>query len=967
MAGQRLMSKQTSRWRWLPAVLVLGAAILVAQSQPQSQPQPPTASQPQAQPSAQQQALEALADKLIAAPDEEARNTLLSTNGDLLTVDLIHILHHRAGVLYDTRKDLSHALAADEIALTIAQRINDKTEIANSFRDVGVVLDAQEDHEAALDYLRRAIALSEEINDPGLAASYSQIGVTLRHMGSYQEAADYLNRAVKLREAQGDKPGLARASFNLGNVYQELGNQRLALQQYQRSMEISKELGIESGIAYNANGLGTVYEAQGDYDLALSYYQQSLKLKEKFANPAQIATTLMNIGQVYQDMGNVSLARENYEKALKLKEANGDQQGTALVLHNYGWMLREQGNFSQALEIYQESLKISESLGDKFLFSQTMIEMARIYCVQHDYARALELGQRASEIAREMGNTEVLSQALDVVGLALAGLGRAEEAHSTMLQAIAEVEELRGQVAGAEEESAGFLDKKIEPYQHMVRMLVSEDKSAEAFEFTERAKARVLLDVMRSGRVHVDKAMTAQENEQEHKLLSRLASLNVQLSAEKAKPTPNTTHIAQLNADLDQARLDYRDFQTSLYTAHPELQVARGDVKPVSLAQAAPLLPDAKTALLEFLVTADETYLFVLVKAADASTPQLTAYTLPIGEKELTTRVDRFRQQLATRDPEYGQPARALYRLLLRPAHAALAGKTMMVIVPDGPLWELPFQALQSSDGHHLLQEAAISYAPSLTVLLEMARRHRESRSDAPRLLALGNPAFKGQAATGTQISQLDPDPVSHAQENDAERSKSGDLPSAEREVAGLGRLYGSARSSVYIRAAADEKTFKEEAPKYDVLHLATHGVFDDRSPMYSHLVLSAGDDPGEDGLLEAWEVINLNLKADLVVLSACETARGKASSGEGLIGMSWAFFVAGAPSLVASQWKVDSASTTELMLHFHRGLHPTAGAQGHSLAKARALQQAELSVMKRPEYRHPYYWAGFVIVGDGL
>src|SRR5262249_23275751 len=155
--------------------------------------------------------------------------------------------------------------------------------------------------------------------------------------------------------------------------------------------------------------------------------------------------------------------------------------------------------------------------------------------------------------------------------------------------------------------------------------------------------------------------------------------------------------------------------------------------------------------------------------------------------------------------------------------------------------------------------------------------------------------------------------------------------------------LYGARQSKVYTGAEAREERVKAEAPGYRVLHFATHGILDTTSPMYSHLVLSQqADHSEEDGLLEAWEVMDLDLNADVVVLAACETARGRVSAGEGLIGMSWAFFVAGSPTTVASQWKVESTSTTQLMLEFHRNLK--AGIQGPTrISKAKALQLASL------------------------
>jgi CHAT domain-containing protein len=160
----------------------------------------------------------------------------------------------------------------------------------------------------------------------------------------------------------------------------------------------------------------------------------------------------------------------------------------------------------------------------------------------------------------------------------------------------------------------------------------------------------------------------------------------------------------------------------------------------------------------------------------------------------------------------------------------------------------------------------------------------------------------------------------------------------------------------------ARKSVFRQEASKYSIIHLATHGILDDASPMYSRLVMArAENDPTDDGLLEAREIMQLNLRADLVVLSACQTARGRIGAGEGMVGMSWAFFVAGVPSMVASQWQVNSASTAKFMVDFHKRLKEQSG---QSETKAHALQQASLDVMKDPRYRHPYYWAGFVLLG---
>jgi CHAT domain-containing protein len=287
-----------------------------------------------------------------------------------------------------------------------------------------------------------------------------------------------------------------------------------------------------------------------------------------------------------------------------------------------------------------------------------------------------------------------------------------------------------------------------------------------------------------------------------------------------------------------------------------------------------------------------------------------------------------------------------------------LRGKSSLVIAPDDALWALPFQALVAEDNRYVIESSAVSYVPSLTVLREMEAqrgKHRHERQTGRQaetagysLLALGNPAIGKETIERATLTMRD--------------EKLNPLPEAEEEVKALGRLYGAARSKIYIGAEAREDRLKAEASQARVLHFATHGILNNASPMYSYLALAQGDS-NEDGLLEAWELMRLDLKADLAVLSACETARGRFGAGEGVIGLSWALFIAGAPATVVSQWKVESASTRDLMLDFHQNLRAPSS---KSATKAEALRQASLKLMKNPQTSHPFYWAGFVLVGDG-
>ncbi|HEX6733074.1 MAG TPA: CHAT domain-containing protein, partial [Pyrinomonadaceae bacterium] len=465
-------------------------------------------------------------------------------------------------------------------------------------------------------------------------------------------------------------------------------------------------------------------------------------------------------------------------------------------------------------------------------------------------------------------------------------------------------------------------------------------------------KSRVLLDVLQGSSSTITKAMSAQEQDQERGLRSELVSVNNQISRERQRQQPDETRLVGLNARLEKARLEYEGFQTVLYTAHPELRVQRGEAKTLTLEDVRGLLTGDQDALLEYVVTDKKTYLFVLT-ADPGATPDaanLKSFTLPISRNDLAEHVKAFRQQLAKRDLTFRATANKLYDLLISPVRADVQGKRTLVIVPDGPLWELPFQALTNANGKYLIQDHAISYAPSLTVLREMTRlRKHKLVNQGMSLLAIGNPKVKNKIAERVTLVHRD------------ERLEP--LPEAETEVKTLGQLYGP-QSTIYVGADAREDRFKTEAGRFQILHLATHGILNDVSPMYSQILLAQSDEH-EDGLLEAWEIMKLNLNADLVVLSACESGRGKVGTGEGLIGLTWALFVAGSPTTVVSQWKVDSASTAALMLQFHRNLRGGGKYPRNKVSTAKALQSSSLKLLRQKEYRHPFYWAGFVVVGD--
>jgi CHAT domain-containing protein len=337
----------------------------------------------------------------------------------------------------------------------------------------------------------------------------------------------------------------------------------------------------------------------------------------------------------------------------------------------------------------------------------------------------------------------------------------------------------------------------------------------------------------------------------------------------------------------------------------------------------------------EYLVGERQTLAFLVTRRS------VRVRTLSIGARRLHAIVQRLVRAVRERDLRWADASRAAYDAILRPLAPDLAPFQHICIIPDEDLWSVPFDVLRDRRGVGLIEKATVWYAPSLLMLRD-TRRARPGSAER-LLLAMANPAIN--AGTTSLVRSIDRD------------LSLGALPDAEREVERLRDLYGAANCDVHVGAAARETLFKAEAGRYRILHIATHGMVDDHSPMYSCLVL--GPDERDDGLLEMREIVGLDLHADLAVLSSCDTARGRISRGEGVVGMAWAFLAAGCPTTVVSQWKVDSAATERLMIDFHLNL-----IRGHFQAKPDALRRAKLALMKNPRYRHPFYWAPFIVVG---
>jgi CHAT domain-containing protein/tetratricopeptide (TPR) repeat protein len=851
------------------------------------------------------------------------------------------------GGIYARRNPPKEAENYLKKCLNVFEETADKKGQARALHSLAVAYDTERRHELAVEYFEKSLALAQEASDRNLMAlCFNGLGMAQTSLGHYDVGLDFYQKARALSEELGDKVILNMALNNIGTRYLAQGRYGEALVYLNKSLAVIQELGESAdrrSLAYKYQNIGLVYRRQGRLEQALAYSQKSLDILVEIDDKFGIANLQNNIGVIYKSQGLYDQGLEWFQKSCAGFEALKATPGIARCLNNIGDTYRLQGRLDESFELLQKSVQLREQGKDRGAPMLSLNNLARLYEAQGKYAEMLEVSRRSAKLADDLYSRDDVWPAQDNMGRALVALGKPEEARASFLAAISALENLRREVAGGEQQQQSFLEGRLSPWYDMVDLLVSQRKYTEALTFAEQSKSRVLLDALQSGRRGLRKSWSREEQHAEEDVRMKLVSLNSQYTTEVRKERPDVNRVSELKAAVEKARLEYEDFETGLYVAHPELKVQRGEAPIVKAEELAALLPDASSALLEYVVADNKTYLFAVTQGSRE--PDVRVYTLPIKKEELAKQTEAFRQQLAARDLGFRASASKLYELLIKPAAPQLAGKTNLIIAPDSTLWDLPFQTLVNGANRFVIEDAAISYAPSLTVLREMTKRRQAAHASPATLLALGNPVLGTEtlkrAALTLRDGKLDP------------------LPEAEQEVKALGRLYGATRSKVYVGAEAREDRVKSEASGAKILHFATHGMLNNASPMYSHLALAEGG-ASEDGLLEAWELMQLDLHADLAVLSACETARGRIGAGEGMVGFSWAMFIAGVPSIVVSQWKVESAGTRDLMVNFHRGLI------GSRTTKSEALRQAALKVMKNPETNHPFYWGAFVLVGDG-
>ncbi|MCU1246675.1 MAG: Tetratricopeptide 2 repeat protein, partial [Acidobacteria bacterium] len=818
-------------------------------------------------------------------------------------------------------------------AIDVTQQSADP--VSESFCDrMMATLVRVDDPKASMAYARRAVELGRQTGDAdATAGGLFSVGITAWFGNDSDLALENLDAAAALFERLHDVRIGMRSLSMAGHISMMRGDLRTAMLRAQRLADASRQVGWTEGEAVAAFEMANISCDLGDEEISDRRYAEAFDL-------ATVAHNEQMQMMARLDLALSRLSQQRYEDAVALVRPTigfrflGPEHRILLDVV-YGDALRHLHRYDQAEEILQKAVAGARKTEDGVVAANAFSTMAELQLDRHRPTEALnysvEALRRVVEGGRIFGDGSTWSLHY-TSARALRQLGRLEEARTAYLTAIAALESQHQDTPSDATSIAHLFEQMVQPYAELSDLLLGRGQSRQALLIAEQMKARSLRDVLERGKIDVTAAMSSEEKKREEELESRVSDLN------RHRLQTRGVESAKLSAQLTRARGEMAQFHQALFLAHPDLRARRvhedgGIDLPLQL---------RNTAVVEYVVGEQRTLAFVITRD-DQGRTKVASSIVPISRAALTSRVDRFAAQIEARDLMYGREARALYDLLLAPLAPQILSRRTVCIVPDGELWRLPFQVLRLPSGQHLIEHSPVYYAPSVATIRLQHERPR-GPSPASVLLAFGNPTIGSSTIDRVHASL---------------RSASlGSLPEAEAEVRALESMYGRSRSEIFVGKEARESIFKREAPHYRILHIATHGILDDRAPMYSALVMASSPAArDDDGLLEAREISDLVLHADVAVLSACETARGRIGAGEGVVGMSWALMAAGCPTTVVSQWSAASGSTEGLMIEFHRQL--LAGQR-----PAEALRAASLATRKNPRYAHPFYWATFVVVG---
>jgi CHAT domain-containing protein/Tfp pilus assembly protein PilF len=961
------------------------------------------------------------------------------------TLHNIGFQHHALG---SGRKAMEHY----NQALALRRELGDRRGEANTLNSLGMVNSYLGDRPKALEHYRQSLSLWRELGDRG-AESYllNNIGYAYRLMNEHQKALEHYEQSLAIKRETGDRAGEAPTLTNIGDVYASWGEHQKALESHELALQLNRTLSNRAGESNTLTNIGRAYSSMGEYQKALDCFHQALAITSQRGNPSKEAFAHRSIGWVYWSLGQPQKALEHYEQALSLTRATENPTEEAYALNLVGMAHWSLGNYQKAIDFFNQALTIGRDLRHREPEASALNALGYAFRAMGQQEKALDHHTRALSLWRSAKDNLAEADTLDYIGLVYAALGqprkaleyhsqamplrqaigdrvdrrytllglaRAEralgnltEARAHLEAALAIIESLRAKVVTQDLRSSyfaanqDFYESYIELLMAMQARQPSERLDAAAFEASERARARSLLDSLIEARADIRQGVDPQLLAEERAIGQRLNAKEAYRLRLLGGEHTQEQMIAAEN-ELKELLAKYQNVQTKIRAVSPRY-AALTQPAPLTLREIQRQALDDETLLLEYALGKNRSFLWAVTRNSYES------YELPRREAIETAARRVYKLLNVSHQRQYKRESELasveLSRMLLGPVANQL-GKKRLLIVADGALQYVPFAALPAPetarrrDGETERQRdgekrkaairpsvppslrPSVSYTPLIAnheiinlpsaSTLAVLRRDLAGRQPAARTVAvLADPVLQAddarvkQAGAGAKTEMPGASIVGRAETDDLVRSATESgmpsltrLPFTRREAEAILTLAREGKNLKALDFDASRATATSaELAEYRIVHFATHGLINSRRPQLSGVVFSLVDEQGrqQDGFLRAHDIYNLRLGADLVVLSACQTALGEQMKGEGLVGLTQGFMYAGAPRVVASLWNVKDEATAELMKRFYGKMLK------EGLPPAAALRAAQVSLWKDKRWEAPYYWAGFILQGE--
>lgn len=843
-----------------------------------------------------------------------------------------------------------------EAALPLWRNLGDSYQHARCLYHLGICSDNRGSLKDSFSLYSQALKLSDSAWDlsPDI---WTALGKLHAARGESQDALSCFEQGLKLAESQHLKGVKASILAGLGFLHRRRGEPQKALERFQEAESINRsdpDLDRQYTRKVLLN-IGAVYQDLGQSEEALRIYQKALDESQLNEDQSDIAFVLAQIGQIELAGGRVQEAMANFRKALGIAQSIKNPKVTGLALHLLGVAHLKLGQLPEAVESLQSALLLREQT-DRLSVAFTEQKLGEAYQAQNDLSRADSSLRRALTIATEVG-ASFFQAPIDFELAKLARRrGNLQESLERIEQAVKVLESVRYDLLDDRLRTSFFASRRSY-YDFYVGLLMELDRLRPGQGFADRAlagseqgRARALLDLLAEARFELTRGISAELREEEKDVRARLSQIQNQLEDERLRKNPRAATIGELEERLRKTEEEQAAVEVRIKAESPLYAQIRYP-SPLQRETLQRLL-QADEALLEYSLGEEGVYLFV-VTAEGLTVHRIERSQAQIGEDVETVRATVEKGGQLTN--AYRQVAYRLYQDLIAPARAEIGGKRRLLIAPDGILHHLAFEALLDrearleSECHFLIESWAVSYIPSASVLSSLYETRSMATGEVPlkRFVAFA-PSYSSQGGEGrTRNAGL------KSEDSGPRDSALPDLEGARQEVAAISRLYPEPALKIYMGSDASRENFRRSDLRTVSLHFAGHGKLDEVHPEQSSLEFT-------DGPLPVSQIFNLELNADLVVLSACKTA-GKVVTGEGLVGLTRAFLYAGAPSVVVTLWQAVDTSARDLMVQFYGNLD-----RGGD--KAEALRQAKLALIeqgrKSGRLNRPYYWAPFILVG---